>query len=123
MDIAFRIRQLREYKKLSQGGLEQRTGLLRCYLSRVENGHTVPSIETLEKISSALEIPMYQLFFSDETSSPEVSNERSTDLRQDWASFGKGRRMLGKFRTALAQMSNRDRALLLFIAAKMVGKR
>jgi transcriptional regulator with XRE-family HTH domain len=49
MDIGNRLRSVREEKNLSQGGIEQRTGLLRCYISRVENGHTVPAIETLEK--------------------------------------------------------------------------
>jgi len=50
-------------KKLSQGDIEKRTGLLRCYISRVENGHTVPAIETLEKMARAFEVPAYQLFY------------------------------------------------------------
>ena len=50
----------------SQGDIEKRTGLLRCYISRVENGHTVPAIETLEKMARALEVPMYQLFYDGE---------------------------------------------------------
>ena len=62
MIIGDRLRELREDKKLSQGDIEKRTGLLRCYVSRVENGHTVPAIETLEKMARALEIPLYQLF-------------------------------------------------------------
>jgi transcriptional regulator with XRE-family HTH domain len=41
-----------------QGDIEKRTGLLRCYVSRVENGHTVPAIETLEKLARALEVPV-----------------------------------------------------------------
>jgi transcriptional regulator with XRE-family HTH domain len=41
------IRSYRGQRGLSQGDIERRTGLLRCYLSRVENGHTVPSLETL----------------------------------------------------------------------------
>ena len=48
MYLAARLRDLREAKRLSQGDVEQRTGLLRCYISRVENGHTVPALETLE---------------------------------------------------------------------------
>src|SRR5271170_4229690 len=63
MVIGPRLRELRESKKLSQGHIEQRTGLLRCYTSRVENGHTVPSIETLEKYARALKIPLYRFFF------------------------------------------------------------
>lgn len=63
MMIGRRLRELRESKNLSQGDLEKRTGCLRCYTSRVENGHTVPSIETLEKYARALEIPMYRFFY------------------------------------------------------------
>jgi len=66
MIIGDRLRALREEKKFSQGDIEKRTGLLRCYISRVENGHTVPAIETLEKMARALEIPMYQLFYDGE---------------------------------------------------------
>ena len=58
-----RLRELREAKKLSQGDIEKRTGLLGCHISRVENGHTVPAIETLEKLARGLEIPLYQLFY------------------------------------------------------------
>ena len=66
MIIGDRLRALREEKKLSQGDIEKRTGLLRCYISRVENGHTVPAVETLEKFARALEVPMYQLFYEGE---------------------------------------------------------
>ena len=54
MVIGDRLKTLRETKNLSQGGIEKRTGLLRCYVSRVENGHTVPSVETLGKFARAL---------------------------------------------------------------------
>ena len=66
MIICDRLREMREAKKLSQGDIEKRTGLLRCYISRVENGHTVPVIETLEKMARALEVPLYQLFYNGE---------------------------------------------------------
>jgi transcriptional regulator with XRE-family HTH domain len=65
MVIGERLKDLREQKKMSQGDVEKRTGLLRCYISRVENGHTVPSVETLEKMARALEIPTYRLFTDD----------------------------------------------------------
>ena len=51
MDIGGRLRQLRESKNLSQGDIERRTGLIRCYISRVEIGLSLPSVETLEKLS------------------------------------------------------------------------
>ena len=67
MVVGERLRRLREEKKLSQRQVEDRSGLLRAYLSRVENGHTVPSIETLEKWAKALGVPMYQLFYDGDT--------------------------------------------------------
>jgi transcriptional regulator with XRE-family HTH domain len=67
MVIGDRLRELRDSKQLSQGDIEKRTGLLRCYISRVENGHTVPAIETLEKMARALEVPMYKLFYDGES--------------------------------------------------------
>jgi transcriptional regulator with XRE-family HTH domain len=71
--IADRLRELREAMKLSLGDIEKRTSLLRCYISRVENGHTVPAIETLKKLARALEVPFYQLFYEGEES-PKVPN-------------------------------------------------
>ena len=62
MNIGVTIREIRLQRGMSQGDIEKRTGLLRCYLSRVENGHTVPSLETLQKIAGALELPLSQLF-------------------------------------------------------------
>ena len=73
MIIGDRLRALREEKKFSQGDIEKRTGLFRCYISRVENGHTVPAIETLEKLARALEVPLYQLFYDGEEP-PELPN-------------------------------------------------
>src|SRR2546426_327478 len=85
MIIGDRLRALREEKKFSQGDIEKRTGLLRCYISRVENGHTVPAIETLEKMARALEVPLYQLFYDGEEP-PELPNlpKRKTGGENDW---------------------------------------
>ncbi len=63
MLIGQRLLELRESQNLSQGVVEQRTGLQRCYTSRVENGHTVPTVETLEKYTRALEVPLYRFFY------------------------------------------------------------
>jgi len=120
MMIADRLRVLREEKHLSQGDVEKRTGLLRCYISRVENGHTVPAIETLEKMARALEIPMYQLFYDGEEppNIPDLPKRRSADDIA-WGSFGKDARFLSKIRRALSRMDEGDRRLLLFMTQKM----
>src|SRR5438034_11812194 len=79
--VGERIRHLREQQRLSQADIEERTGLLRCYISRVENGHTVPSLETLERLASALEIPLYQLFYEGDNPPPlpNLSKRQSTE--------------------------------------------
>jgi transcriptional regulator with XRE-family HTH domain len=120
MIIADRLRSLREQKKLSQGDVEKRTGLLRCYISRVENGHTVPAIETLEKMARAMEIPLYQLFYDGEEP-PKLPNfpKRKNGDNVYWGSSGKDARILTNFRRLLKRTSESDRKLLLLMAQKM----
>ena len=124
MIIGDRLRDMREQKKLSQGDIEKRTGLLRCYISRVENGHTVPAIETLEKLARATEIPMYQLFY-DGDEPPQLPNLPKRKSSDDiaWGSSGKDARYLSKLRRLLARTEEEDRKLLLFMAQKMAGTR
>ena len=124
MIIGDRLRAMREGKKLSQGDIEKRTGLLRCYLSRVENGHTVPAIETLEKIARALEIPLYQLFYDGEEppALPNLPKRRSSDDIA-WGSSGKDARILALFRRQLGRMDEQDRRLLLALAQKIAQTR
>ena len=124
MLIADRLRALREEKQLSQGDIEKRTGLLRCYISRVENGHTVPAIETLEKMARALEVPMYQLFYDGEEPPklPNLPKRKSSD-DMPWGSSGKDARFLNKLRRLLSKTEEADRKLLLYMAQKMAGTR
>src|SRR6201997_2255330 len=123
MIIGDRLRVLREDKKFSQGDIEKRTGLLRCYISRVENGHTVPAIETLEKMARALEVPLYQLFYDGEEPPelPELPKRKSADDIA-WGSSGKDARALTKFRRLMAKIDEGDRRLLLYMAQKMAHK-
>lgn len=124
MIIGDRLRDMREQKKLSQGDIEKRTGLLRCYISRVENGHTVPAIETLEKLARAMEVPMYQLFYDGEEP-PKLPNlpKRKSPDDVAWGSSGKDARFLNKFRRLLSKTQEADRKLLLYMAQKMARPR
>ena len=120
MIIGDRLRELREEKKLSQGDIEKRTGLLRCYVSRVENGHTVPAIETLEKLARALEVPLYQLFYEGDEP-PKLSNLLKRKSADDivWGSSGKQAAYLHKLRKCLSKSGEADRKLLLSFAQKL----
>src|ERR1700676_4646324 len=124
MVIGNRLKELRESKELSQGDIEKRTRFLRCYISRVENGHTVPAIETLEKMARALEVPMYRLFYDGEEPPklPNLPKRKSSDDIA-WGNAGKDARYLSKLRRLLAKTKDGDRKLILYMAQKMVRPR
>jgi transcriptional regulator with XRE-family HTH domain len=120
MIIGDRLRALREEKNLSQGDIEKRTGLLRCYISRVENGHTVPAIDTLQKMARAFEVPMYELFYEGEEplQIPSLFKRKSSDETL-WGSTGKDARFLSKLRRSLGKANEQDRKIILHMAQKM----
>jgi transcriptional regulator with XRE-family HTH domain len=108
MNIGTTIRGYRLQKGMSQGDIEKRTGLLRCYLSRVENGHTVPSLETLQKIARALDLQLSE-FFAEEIVGREMS---SLNLGEDEIRF------LTQVQRYSAHLSESDRRLLLAMVKK-----
>src|SRR5258707_3279249 len=123
MIIGDRLRALREEKKLSQGDIEKRTGLLRCYISRVENGHTVPAIETLEKLARALECPLYQLFYDGEEP-PQVPNllKRKSSDENACGNSGKDARYLNKLLRVLSKTDEGNRKLVMHMAQTIAGR-
>jgi len=112
MNVGKRLLALRAARNFSQGDIEKRTGLLRCYISRVENGHTVPSLDTLQRWAKALEVEVYQLLFEGE-GKPEpvpVGAREGLDRRE--------RELVGLFR----QADESERRLMLQVARKMAKK-
>jgi len=111
MNIGGTIRGYRLQKGMSQGDIEKRTGLLRCYLSRVENGHTVPSLETLQKIAGALDLPLSQ-FFAGESVSHDLSpmNLSENEIR-----------FLTQVQRYSSHLSESDRKLLLAMVRKFAS--
>lgn len=121
--IGERLRTLREAKGLPQSEIERRTGLLRCYVSRVENGHTVPSIETLEKLARALEVPLYQLFY-DIDNPPELPLLADRKTAEDivGVSSPEQLRFLNRMARLLERLDQNDRRLLLHVAQRMADQ-
>jgi transcriptional regulator with XRE-family HTH domain len=122
MLIGTRLRQLREQKQLSQGDIEERTGLLRCYVSRVENGHTVPSLETLERFAGVLDVPLYQLFFTGDEAppTPNLTPRRTLDeLTGDNGDKGIDVQFLLKLRNLLGRLAEPDRDVILSLAKRL----
>jgi transcriptional regulator with XRE-family HTH domain len=120
MIVGERLRQIREARKFSQGDIEDRTGLLRCYVSRVENGHTVPSLETLEKWAKALDVSLSQLFSeTGHAAKPHPAFKHSSDGRGlDRAAANDLRRI----EQALVRMKPRERAILVGIAGRLAKR-
>ncbi len=110
-EIGGTIRTLRLQRSLSQGDIEKRTGLLRCYMSRVENGHTVPSLETLTKIAGALEIPLAQ-FFAGKDGARELPTSRVSDEEL---------RFLSQIRRYSSSLNDSDKKLLLAMVKKFAN--
>src|SRR5437016_11283206 len=112
MNIGDTIRNLRLHKGMSQGDIEKRTGLLRCYLSRVENGHTIPSLDTLAKIASAMELPLGQFFAEHHAN----GNSRSLPpLTEEEVRF------LSQIRRYSSNLNDSDRKLVLAMVKKMAA--
>lgn len=118
MVIGERLKAIREQKDLSQGDIEKRTGLLRCYCSRVENGHTVPSIETLEKWSKALGVSMAELF-SENGAAPKALDLPAPEAPKLNRTGQNGLRRLSQ---AFARMNAKDRVLLVGLANKLAAR-
>jgi transcriptional regulator with XRE-family HTH domain len=111
MNIGPTIREYRLQKGVSQGEVEKRTGLLRSYLSRVENGHTVPSLDTLAKIAHALELPLAQ-FFADDSLRREINPKKLTEEEL---------RFLAQIQRYSTNLNDSDRKLLLVMVKKFAA--
>ena len=118
MQIGQRLKTLRDEKNFSQGDIEKATGLLRCYVSRVENGHTVPNVETLEKWARALDMPLYKVMYEgDEPPKPrKLVNKDDKGL---WGHSKTEASELGQLQRHLAKMDPKQRILLLGFAARL----
>jgi len=122
MESRRKLRELREAKHLSQGDIEKKTGLIRCCTSRVEHGHTVQSIGTLQKYARALEIPLYRFFTNDPSvKAPKLPAAKNGGA--SWGTVGRDRGELRLFAKALSLMDDRKRVLLLGVAQRMASRR
>ncbi len=111
MNIGETIRNFRLQKGMSQGDIEKRTGLLRCYLSRVENGHTVPSLDTLAKIAESLEMPLGHFFA--ENPAENGNGKNLPQLSEEEVRF------LSQIRRYSSGLNDSDRKLVLAMVKKM----
>lgn len=122
MTIGLKLRELREKKGFSQGDIEKATGLLRCYTSRVENGHTVPSLSTLEKYAEALDVKLYELFYTGDEPARAYQLSSLKDLPELAGPKGARARFEVKLERLIRKMEESDRRVFLTLAAKLADR-
>lgn len=119
MIVGDRLKAIREMKNMSQGDIEERTRLLRCYISRVENGHTVPAIETLEKMARAMEVPLYQIFCDSQNGQPEeLKLPKAASVKLS----GKDASLISRLSRLVSRMDDKDKRLLVGMAHKLAAR-
>jgi len=111
MNLGDSIRKIRLAKGISQGEMQKRTGILRSYLSRVENGHTVPSFATLQRLAGAMGVTLSDFFALD-----------GTPVLSDGAGDSAGN-YLRELRSLLPQLSAEQRQQLLESVKQMARTR
>jgi transcriptional regulator with XRE-family HTH domain len=121
MLIGQKLREIREAKNLSQCEIAESTGLVQPYVSRVENGHTIPGVETLEKWAQALSIPLYQLLYDGEQP-PKPLKLRTNSDRELWGNSGRASQELKRLQCYLAKMKKGERELLMSLAGRMATR-
>ena len=121
MLIGQKLREIREAKNMSQVEIAEATGLVQPYVSRVENGHTIPGVETLEKWASALKVPLYQILYDGEEP-PKPLKLSSNHNRELWGNSARDSHDLKRLRQFLSKMNEQERELLLSLAGRMASR-
>jgi transcriptional regulator with XRE-family HTH domain len=121
MLIGHKLREIREAKNMSQVEISEATGLVQPYVSRVENGHTVPGVETLEKWARALQVPLYQILYDGEEP-PKPLKLSGNNNRELWGNSGRDLHDLKRLRQYLSKMNEEGRELLMSLAGRMASR-
>ncbi len=121
MLIGQKLREIREAKNMSQVAISDATGLVQPYVSRVENGQTIPGLEMLEKWACALKIPLYQLLY-DGDEPPQPLKLSGQNHRELWGSSGRQTHELKRLRQYLSKMNDEEREMLLSLAGRMATR-
>ena len=125
MIIGKRLRKIRDERGLSEGDIEHASGLLRCYISRVEHGRTLPSLDTPERFAAALDVPLYELFLSGDRlpTTTQLSPRHSLEeLADEPGPSGSDARLLLNLREVISRMANPDKAFLLDFARRLAAR-
>ena len=126
MILSERLRSIREQKNLTQGDIEERTGLKRSYVSRLEHGRTIPSLATLEKFALALDVPLYQFFYDGEAPPKASALPQAVQASTDgdhWGLDGDSARYLPRLTLLLRRIGENDRKMLIHFASQLIRQK
>ena len=125
MILSERLRSIREQRNMTQGDIENRTGLKRSYVSRLEHGRTIPSLETLEKFAKALGIPLYHFFYDGEEPPKTASLPQAVQAADGdhWGLEGESARYVHRLGLLLQRINENDRKMLIHFASQLVRKK
>jgi transcriptional regulator with XRE-family HTH domain len=125
MILSERLRAIREQKNMTQGDIEERTGLKRSYVSRLEHGRTIPSLETLEKFAKALEVPLYHFFYDGEEPPKAASLPHAVQASDGdhWGLDGESARYVHRLGLLLRRINENDRKMLIHFASQLVRRK
>jgi transcriptional regulator with XRE-family HTH domain len=116
MNLGESIKNIRQAKGLSQGEMQKRTGILRSYLSRVENGHTVPSLATLQRLASAMGVALSDFFAANGQPTEGAPAAAMAASASDPAN-----QYLAELKTLLPQLTSQQRDQLLDMVKDMAS--
>jgi transcriptional regulator with XRE-family HTH domain len=95
--LAHQIHALRTAAEIPSGALAKLAGISHSMLSRIERGTATPSIETLTRISIALDMPLSR-FFVDQSERHDcsfVAAGQGVSVERDGSAYGHVYRLLG----------------------------
>lgn len=125
MILSERLRTIREQKNMTQGDIEERTGLKRSYVSRLEHGRTIPSLATLEKFALALDVPVYHFFYDGATPPKASSLPQAVQAPggDNWGLDGDSARYLHRLGLLIRRISENDRKMLVHFASQLIRRK
>jgi transcriptional regulator with XRE-family HTH domain len=105
MIIGERLRAIRNQKKLTYRALERSCGISKTYISRIEQGHIIPSVDELEAIAKGLEVPLHELFYDPSEHLPSLKNLTASSREEDeyLGSCGRNVGIIGWLRTRFSK--------------------
>lgn len=81
--IAYNLRKIRNERNLSLGQLAEQAGVSKVVLSQIEKGDSNPTINTIWKITGALQLPYTSLLEFPDTQAVHIKKKDISEMRDD----------------------------------------